>query len=316
MSKTVLITGVAGFIGSRLANFLISKGYKVYGIDNLSQGLKEHIPDEVVFSELDITLINNEDLSYLKDIELDGIYHFAAKNCISDCEIDKKGTFESNFVGSINFFNACKKLKYRNFIYAESSAVYEGVEELPSKENKISPQSAYAYAKYSSGIAMKMLAEKNDINYYGLRYFNVYGPNQDFRRTIPPVMSAFIINRLLDVTPNIYGDGSKRRDFIFVDDVSNFHSMIAEGKISPGTYNLGYGKNYSINEIMKLIDSQLDMAKDINYLPNKDFEAEENLADISLANSQGWQPSYNIEDGLQIMIKDIRDNLEFIKSKF
>lgn len=316
MSKAVLITGVAGFIGSRLADYLIDKGYTVYGVDNLSQGLKEHIPSKVIFSELDISTVKSEELSHLEKINFDGIFHFAAKNCISDCEVDKEGTFESNFTGSINFFNALNKLFFTNFVYAESSAVYEGVEKLPSVEEIISPQSAYAYAKYSSGIAMKMLCEKNKKNYFGLRYFNVYGPNQDFRRTIPPVMSAFIINRLLNKIPTIYGDGSKKRDFIYIDDVSNFHKMITEGKVSPGTYNLGYGKNYSIKEIIEMVDKELNMKREINFQPNKDFEAEENLADISLAKKQGWAPSFTIQDGLKAMIKDIKDNFDFIKSRF
>lgn len=302
----ILITGVAGFIGSNLADLLIKNNFDVVGIDNLSYGVSEQIPKGVVFHKEDI---RDKKIHNLFS-EVEYVFHLAAKNSIIDCENDPMETSDINVNGTINIFDAALKKNVKKVIYAESSAVYEGSKNLPSKESDVSPNSIYAKSKMDTNrIASEYFKSKGLVT-TGLRYFNVYGPKQDYRRTIPPVFSAFIINLLKGKQPTIFGDGSKKRDFIYVDDVNDFHLMcINNSNTNNEVFNIGSGKNYSIkyiyDEIKKILKS------DINPIfgENLDFEAQENLANIDKANNIGWTPKVDLNTGLKKSVDYIKENV-------
>ena len=135
MSKKsrVLITGVAGFIGSNLADRLLKEGHPVIGIDNLSYGVLEQVPEGVEFYKLDI----RSKKIYPLFKKIDFVFHLAAKNCISDCQNDPVETSDINVTGTVNVFEAAKRAGVKKVIYAESSAIYEGINKFPTPENKI-----------------------------------------------------------------------------------------------------------------------------------------------------------------------------------
>ena len=218
--KKIIITGVAGFIGSNLADYLLKKGYaNIVGIDNLSYGLKSQVPSQIDFFEYDIRSTNIFNIIEPNDI----IFHMAAKNCIADCQADPLETADINITGTLNVFNAAVKKKVKKVIYAESSAVYEGAKKFPTSEDQEYPESIYAISKYCTHHFAKAYKQYYDLDTIALRYFNVYGPRQDYRRSIPPVIVSFIISMLKGERPVIYGDGSKKRDFVYIDDVNHFH---------------------------------------------------------------------------------------------
>ena len=302
----ILITGVAGFIGSNLADLLIKNNFDVVGIDNLSYGVSEQIPKGVVFHQEDI---RDKKIHNLFS-EVEYVFHLAAKNSIIDCENDPIETSDINVNGTINVFNAALKKNVKKVIYAESSAVYEGSKNLPSKESDVSPNSVYAKSKMATNRIANKYSQSKGLVTTGLRYFNVYGPKQDYRRTIPPVFSAFIINLLKGKEPTIFGDGSKKRDFIYVDDVNDFHLMCIENNDTNNeVFNIGSGKNYSIKYIYEEIKKILQ--SDINPIfgKNLDFEAQENLANIDKANSIGWIPKIDLNTGLKRSIDYIKKNV-------
>ena len=143
-----------------------------------------------------------------------------------------------------------------------------------------------------------------------MRYFNVYGPRQDYRRTIPPVFSAFIINLLNGKQPTIFGDGSKKRDFVYVDDVNNFHLMcIQDDRTNNEVFNIGSGKYYSINEIYNEIKHLLNSNIEPLFGENFSFEAQNNLADISKARKIGWNVKTDLKNGLKKSIDYIKENV-------
>ena len=303
---TVLITGVAGFIGSNLADFLINKGYKVTGIDNLSYGLLEQVPKDVKFYKEDIRSHN----IYPLFESIDVVFHLAAKNCIADCQLDPIETAQINVVGTINVFEACKKAGVAKVIFAESSALYEGSTIFPTPEEDEFPESFYAVSKLSEKYFAEAYQRFFDMNMTALRYFNVYGPKQDYRRTIPPLMSAVIIKLLQGKRPIIYGDGSKKRDYIYIDDVNRFHELIIHNdRVNGNTYNIGSGKNYSVLEIYKAIDNILKTGIKPIFNPDLPGEAFQNLADISKAKELGWKPEIPLEQGLRLSIDYIRNNV-------
>ena len=302
----ILITGVAGFIGSNLADLLIKNNFDVVGIDNLSYGVSEQIPKGVVFHQEDIR--DQKIHNLFSDVEY--VFHLAAKNSIIDCENDPIETSDINVNGTINVFNAALKKNVKKVIYAESSAVYEGSKNLPSKESDVSPNSVYAKSKMATNDIANDFSQSHGLITTGLRYFNVYGPKQDYRRTIPPVFSAFIIKLLQNQAPTIYGDGSKKRDFVYVDDVNNFHLMcIDNDKTNNEVFNVGSGKSYSIKDIYEKIKSILDSDIDPLFGENLDFEAQENLANIDKAKHIGWNPSTDLSAGLKKSIDYIRKHV-------
>lgn len=301
----VLITGCAGFIGSNLADRLCSEGHEVSGIDNLSYGLESQIPDGVDFHKIDIRDKSISSLFKNKDI----VFHFAAKNCITDCQKNPEETNDINVQGTRNIFESAKSARVGKVVYAESSAIYEGSSLLPTPETEESPESVYAVSKLEAHrIALKHQA--GGLKSTGLRYFCVYGPRQDYRRTIPPVMSAFIMKLLKGESPVIYGTGLKRRDFIHVDDINDFHEICMA---NPGTdnkvFNLGSGLNYSILEIYEHISALLSLNISPIHKPDFPEEAQETLADITRAKSIGWYPKISLDDGLRTMIDYIQNIL-------
>jgi len=305
--EKVLITGVAGFIGSNLAESLLRENkFKVIGIDNLSYGLKKQIPDGVEFYKLDI---RSKDIHQLFK-GIDCIFHLAAKNCISDCQDSPVETSDINVTGTLNVLEAARRNGVKKVIYAESSAIYEKSNIFPTPETEEKPQSFYGYSKLASSLFAQIYSERYDMDITGLRYFNVYGPRQDYRRTIPPVMSAFIISLYKNERPIIYGNGEKRRDFIYVDDVNDFHLMAMEDERTKGNiYNLGFGINYSIIEIYGMIKSLMN--KDIlpQFSDDLPCEAQATLADISKARGLGWKPKVSLEEGLKLLIQYINKNV-------
>jgi len=304
--KKIMITGIAGFIGSNLAEYLLNRGYDVYGIDNLSYGVREQIPDKAIFTQIDIRSKQLSDVIQ----GMDAVFHLAAKNCISDCQIDPLETTDINVVGTVNLFEACRKVGVKRVVYAESSAIYEGSRNFPTKEWDEKPISIYAISKYAEKYFAEAYQRFYGLNLTALRYFNVYGPKQDYRRTIAPLMSAIIINLLKQKTPSIFGDGNKRRDFIYIDDVNKFHEMIIDDSRTFGqTYNIGTGVNYSVLEIYREIDNILKTGIKPLFKPDMPGEAFQNLADISKAMALGWKPETDLMLGLNKTIEYIRTNV-------
>ena len=301
-----LITGVAGFIGSNLAERLVAEGHRVVGIDNLAYGVSEQVPDGVEFHSCDIRDPAADVLYEGSDV----VFHLAAKNCIADCQADPVETFDINVHGTAHVFEAARRAGVRKVVYAESAALYEGLTPFPSAESETRPLSFYALSKEAARLVAKGYERFSGLVVTGLRYFCVYGPRQDYRRTIPPVMSAFIIKLLRGERPVIYGAGTKRRDFIYIDDVNDFHLLCARDDRTDGnTYNLGSGVSYSVREIFDHVRSLLGSGMEPRHEPDLPGEAEQTLADIARAQSLGWRPEVDLTTGLERSIAYIREHV-------
>ncbi len=305
--QAILVTGIAGFIGSNLADRLLQEGYPVVGIDNLAYGVKTQVPKGVQFHELDIRSAK----IYPLFSGIDVVFHLAAKNCITACQADPVETSDINVTGTVNVFEAAKKTEVRKVIYAESSAVYEGSNVFPTPELEVRPESFYATSKAASMYFAQAYSRFSDLNLTGLRYFCVYGPRQDYRRTIPPVMSAFIIRLLKGQQPIIFGTGHNKRDFVYIDDVNEFHlQCINDPRTEGQIFNLGSGRNYSINQIYQIISGLLGIyIKPINK-PDLPGEAQETLADIKKAKKLGWKPRTDISKGLRATVSYIKNEMD------
>jgi UDP-glucose 4-epimerase len=306
MSRRILITGVAGFVGSNLARHLLDRGYSVVGIDNLVAGTLENLDPRVDFHRLDIRAPEIYPLFH----DVDGVFHLAAKCSLSDCLSHPLEAASVNVTGTLNVLEAVRRNKTRKLIYADTSAEYEGIHEFPTSENKVHPIGVYAASKHGGAAFCDSYRELYGVDVTTVRYFNVYGPAQDWRRVVPPVMSAFIIRMLSGQQPTIYGDGEKRRDFIYVDDVNALHERVLQDPRATGrVFNVGSGTNLSVNEVYELIEAQLRTGITPLYKPDLPGEARITLADISNAQELGWQPAIDVEEGLRRTIRYIQDRV-------
>lgn len=304
--KRIIITGVAGFIGSNLANKLLASGYEVVGIDNLSAGTRENIPAGVEFHRADI----RSPEIYPLFAGADAVFHLGAKTNLQDCLKNPIDTSAVNVTGTVNVLEAAQLGKVRKFVYADTSAEYEGIYELPARVDKICPISAYAVSKRGGALFCEVYQRFFGLHVTTLRYFNVYGPAQDWRRVFPPVVSSFTTQLLHGKRPTIYGTGKKRRDFIYVDDVNSFHLLVLHDDRSNGrVYNVGSGTNFSIVDIFELIEEKLGTRLQPHYEPDLPGEAEATLADVTDGLELGWRPGVGINEGLQRSIDYYREKV-------
>lgn len=316
----ILITGGCGFVGTNFIPNLIKTGYNPQNImvfDNLSHGsYLDEIHSNVLFSKTDIrNKVEMEDVLNFFSFKPDIIFHFAGLVSIYDCNNDPKEAYDNNLMGSINIFNLA--LKYNaKVIFSETSAVYENVD-LPENgytEDTEDPTTVYACSKDAVATLAKSYARLNsNFKYTALRYFNVVGKLQDWKRTIPPVACGFAFRIMNDKAPIIFGDGSRRRDFIHVDDINKFHLICMTDKRTDNeTFNLGRGESISLFELNELISSVLEvdtiepiMMEQING------EAHTIFANIDKAKSLGWEPKMNLFD----MHKDLIEYFKILKAK-
>jgi UDP-glucose 4-epimerase len=295
--KRILITGVAGFIGSNLAERLIREGHEVVGIDNLSYGVREQIPDSVEFHELDI----RDKAIYPIFVGCDAVFHLAAKNSLVDCQNDPVETADINVHGTVNVFEAARRAGVRKVIYAESSAIYE---ERALGFYAVSKKCCGEFAKAYQAVGLTTV---------GLRYFNVYGPRQDYRRTIPPVMSTFIINAILGRPSVIFeGDDKNARDFINVHDVNDFHMLcLRDGRVDNQIFDIGTGTAYSIEDIFKTVQGLVPGGVPAKHEARRQGDpAVTTKADTAKAVSLGWKPRVDIQAGLAEMAEYIKKEIE------
>jgi UDP-glucose 4-epimerase len=301
--RPVVITGAAGFIGSNLADRLVREGARVIAVDDLSQGIREQVPAGAEFVEMDVR--SPELFDVLAGAR--AVFHLAAKNCISDCQSDPVAAASTNVTGTVNVLECARLAGVRRVIYAESSALYEGVDRFPTPEDDVAAESMYAVSKLAGRHFAEAYARFHDFELTALRYFCVYGPRQDYRRSVPPVMSAFILKLLAGERPTIFGSGEKRRDFVYVDDVNDFHvRCLMDARTVGGTYNLGSGTDYSVSEIYATIRQLLGSNIEALKAPDLPGEAQRTLADVSRANALGWRPRVSLEEGLRRSIDYIR----------
>ncbi len=299
----VLVTGCAGFIGSNLCGMLVDEGHEVVGVDNLSAGTLQNIPEGVEFHKLDIRTPDIAEVFAGSQV----VFHLAAKNCLLDCMQNPVETADINVRGTVQVLEAARTANVRKFIYADTSAEYEGIKEFPSGIDEVHPIGTYAVSKRSAWHFCDSYSRLYDMRLTTLRYFNVYGPAQDFRRIVPPVMSAFIMKMLAGTVPTIYGTGEKRRDFIYIDDVNRFHLLCLRDPRTDGkVFNVGSGINHSIREVFETIEGQLHTGLRPEYAPDLPGEAEITLADISDSVALGWRPDVDLAEGLRRSIEYIR----------
>lgn len=301
----VVITGGAGFIGANLAKELAVDN-SVIIIDDLSTGNKENLTDlpteNVEFVEGSIC-----DISLLKRLftNVDFVFHQAAISSVHKSIENPLATNEVNVTGTLNVLLAARDNGVKKVIYASSAAVYGDTTMNPQREDMMpNPQSPYAVTKLVGEYYCQAFRAVYGLPTVSLRYFNVYGPKQDPNSEYSAVIPRFI-NRLSEGNPPvIFGDGEQTRDFVFVSDVVRANILAAESEVS-GVFNIGQGQRVTINELAELIIHLLNKEPGVVYKEARVGDIRHSLADISKAGLFGYQPQYDLEQGLRATINKL-----------
>ncbi len=210
------MTGGCGFIGSHLVDALVADGHSVTVLDNLSTGTRDYLPADVKLVMGDVA-----DTGLVASLvaKADAVFHLAAVAGIEACELDRKGSQQTNVVGTAAVFEAAQAVKIP-VVYASSAAVYGDNPHLPLGElTSPSPISAYGRDKLANEQCAREAWEQHGVPNVGLRFFNVYGPRQDPRSPYSGVITKFIAALQSGKPITYFGDGEQTRDFIYVGDI-------------------------------------------------------------------------------------------------
>ena len=300
----ILVTGCAGFIGSHLSETLIKKGYKVVGVDNLSNGKLTNIQsfrNNKNFTFLKCNVGDKEKLSETLS-HVDIVYHLAALADIVPSIKNPDVYFNSNVNSTFNLVRSCEKKKIKKIIYAASSSCYGIPKKYPTSEScPILPQYPYALTKRLGEQIIFHFGELYKIPVVSLRLFNVYGPRARTSGTYGAVFGVFLAQKLANKPFTVVGDGEQTRDFTFVDDVVSAFIEMLDDRIKNEIFNVGSGQTYSINSLIKLLGKN----KIVN-IPKRPGEPDCTFADISkILKKTKWKPKISFKDGINKLLKSI-----------
>lgn len=315
-NSSFLITGGAGFIGSNIVTYLMKHGAgKVRVLDNLCEGKLSNI--EPFLDKDNFEFINGEIADADTCVEacrgIDYISHQAALGSVPRSLETPLQTNKANVTGFLNMLTAAKDSGVKRFVYASSSSVYGDSLKLPKVEEHIGdPLSPYAASKFVNEVYAGVYALNYGIEVIGLRYFNIFGPNQKPDGPYAAVIPLFMDALLKGKAPYINGDGEQSRDFTFVENAvqANIRSMFSDVPGAAGrVYNIAFGERTTINELYYVL--QKAVGSDIKpiYRDPRKGDVRDSLADISKAKAYlGYDPQVSIKDGLETTLKWFAEN--------
>jgi UDP-glucose 4-epimerase len=306
--STVLITGIAGFIGSSIARALVAEGAQVRGIDNLSTGSMDNIEEirsHIDFRKADV--LDREALSHACS-GVDYIFHEAAIPSVPKSVDDPIGTNEPNLTGTLYVLEAARKAGAKRVLYAASSAAYGDSPELPKTEAMLpAPLSPYAVQKLAGEHYLASYYRVYGLETVSLRYFNIFGPRQDPSSQYSGVLARFISLMLAGQTPTIYGDGLTSRDFTYIDNVVSANLLAAKApaeKVAGQVFNIATGDRTTLLQAFTEVKRITGYTGSVNHAPEREGDIKHSLADISRAKAAfGYKVVADLAYGLEQTIE-------------
>ena len=309
----ILITGIAGFIGSNLADKLIELNHNVVGIDNLSTGKIENVNPKCTFVNHDLVDISTSELDVIMS-GVDYVFHVAAKARVQPSIADPVGFNEHNVKTTLKLLDSAKRAKtVKRFIFSSSSSVYGQGNILPFEEQMTPmPISPYALQKLIGEQYCQLYSQIYGLDTVCLRYFNVYGNRQPTQGAYCTILGIFTRQHMASEPLTITNDGEQKRDFTHVSDVVDANILAMEANpnipLKGQCFNIGYGKSISINEIASYFGGEK------KYIGNV-LEPKETLANNFKAKTHlGWEPKVSIsKEYVEGIIKSEKEKQFIIK---
>ena len=294
----ILVTGAAGFIGSHVAEHLLRRGHEVVGLDDLSGGFKDNVPEGTVFvdgSVLDAPLLSR----LFADHRITHVFHLAAYAAEGVSHFIRRFNYTNNVVGSMNVLNEAVKAEVRCFVFTSSIAVY-GAAQTPMRESLTpAPEDPYGIAKYAVEMDLRAARRVFGIDSIVFRPHNVYGERQHIGDRYRNVIGIFM-NQLMRGEPmSIFGDGTQTRAFSYIGDVA---PLIADSIDVPAalnqTFNVGADESTTVNELAGMVAKAMGTHRRVTHLAARD-EVPHAAADHSrLAAVFGYGAKWTLERGL------------------
>ncbi|MBP6759566.1 MAG: SDR family oxidoreductase [Flavobacterium sp.] len=310
--NTILVTGGAGFIGSNLCEYFLSKGHQVICLDNFATGHRHNLKDFV--NHPHFSLIEG-DIRNLSDCQravqgVDYVLHQAALGSVPRSIQDPITTNEVNISGFLNMLTASRDAKVKRFVYAASSSTYGDSQGLPKVEEVIGkPLSPYAITKYVNELYADIFSRTYGLETIGLRYFNVFGRKQDPKGAYAAVIPKFVMQLMQLESPLINGDGNYSRDFTYIDNVIQMNelAMATQNQEAVNTvFNTAYGDRNTLNDLVRYLKEFLSVYNSkiadvaIEYGPNRAGDIPHSLASIEKARTLlGYDPQFSLQQGLK-----------------
>ena len=308
MTKNVLVTGCAGFIGFNLSKTLIKENNNVYGIDSLNNAYDKKFKDlrlQILESENNFQFISNDlsDEDSLNDLgDIDIVYHMGARAGVRQSFNDPLSYIKDNTIATTNVANFCKNNNISKMILASTSSIYgnsgekEMVEDI---DEKINPPSIYASTKLSGETLARTILSSQNTNLIITRFFTVYGPYGRPDMSILRFIHWIMENKEV----KIFGDGEQRRSFTYIDDVVDLLLKVQDCD-SNETFNVGNNKTSSLNEVVKIIEHFSNKKAQVVNEPRAFRDPDVVLPSLSKSkNILKWEPKTNIEDGIKATIE-------------
>ena len=311
----VLVTGGAGFIGSRLVERLLERGEEVRILDNFSTGHRVNLAgfaDDVDVVEGDIQSYERVQTA-VRDCDV--VLHQAALPSVPRSIQDPLTSHATNATGTLNVLLASRHEGVRRLVFASSSSVYGAAVGLPKRETMPTlPISPYASAKLAAESYCRSFHEVWGFETVALRYFNVFGPRQDpaseYAAVIPKFIAAYAENR----APVIFGDGEQSRDFTYVDNVvdANLAAVTAEG-VGGKVFNVAYGERITLNELAAELRAQMGVDIDPVHGAPRPGDIPHSLADVQRARDElGYEPSIGFAEGLRRTVQHFSERAALV----
>ena len=300
-NKPILVTGGAGFIGSRLVMKLVEKGYYVKVLDNLSRGSIDQILPLIKLNKIEFINGDIRDKAVVDSVMAgaDCVFHEAATNINRSIKYPGE-SFDINFNGSYVVFKSAKDHNVKKVLFASSASVYGQPEILPMNEGgKLSPITPYCICK----LACEYLLRSLDLKFIVFRYFNVYGAGQHVDAYYTSVINTFQKNILNGNAPVIVGDGNQSMDFVHISDVVNANILGLESSVENEVFNVGSGMSTTVRELAYKLIELMGVEVEPIFSPRKVI-VDTRRADIQKIHKfLGFTPQTTLEEGLREVVK-------------
>jgi UDP-glucose 4-epimerase len=309
----ILVVGGAGFVGSHLVDLLVKEDVgEVVVFDNFVRGRRANLTEAMRSPKLRLIEGDIRDTAAL-DRAMQGadyVFHLAAL-WLLQCVEDPRAAVDVNITGTFNVIEAAQRARVQRLVYSSSASVYGDMLVSPmAEDHPFNNRTMYGATKIAGEQMLRSFGEASKLDWVGLRYFNIYGPRQDYRGAYVAVMMKALDRIDAGLPPIVFGDGTQSYDFVYVGDVARANLAALRSTATDECFNVASGKATSINELMKLLVELSGSSVDVEYRPAAQSFVSHRLASIErMEKVLGFQAQTELREGMRRLIEWRREDI-------